>query len=66
MTMKVNDVVKKIPKAEEKQLTFCEEGGKPHYTVTRSSNGAFRLYECVNSGYKYLKSGKTPLFREVM
>ena len=64
--MKASDVVKKLPKAEERQMTYCAEGGKPEMVITRSSSGSYKLYRCVNGGYKYLKSGKTPLFKEVM
>ncbi len=65
--MKVNDIVKEIPTTEEQCMTYCEEGGKPKYKVTRIiSNGTFKLYKCVAAGYKFLKSrANDPFFKEV-
>ena len=65
--MKQNETTRKLPKKEERMLTYCAEGGAPLYVVTRHIiTGVFRLYKVAAGGYKFKKSrANDPLFPEV-
>ena len=65
--MKVNEILSEIPSTEYLCETYCAEGGKPLYKITRvKSNGTFKLYKCVAAGYKFLKSrANDPFYKEV-
>ena len=65
--MKQNEYTRKLPKKEEKKLTYYAEGGAPLYVITRHTvTGVYRLYGVAAGEYKYLKQrAGDPLFREV-
>lgn len=65
--MKESYVVKAIPKSEEQQMTYSENG-KPKYKVTRViKSEAYKLYQCLENGFLPLKTRRNdPLFPEVM
>lgn len=65
--MRVNDTMKQLPKNEERQLTYCIEGGRPLWIITKAPGKVgYKLYKCVEGGYQFLKSSREPLFKEVM
>lgn len=66
--MKINDVVKRIPKEEEWQLTYRNGTGKLLWIITKAPGrvASYKLYKVVAGGYKLTKTSREPLFREVM
>ena len=65
--MRINEIIKNFPKAEEVSLTYNAPGGIPLYVITKhTGNGSYKLYGVEPDGYRFLKSRKSdPLFKEV-
>lgn len=66
--MKINDVVKNIPKTEEQLVSYCsEEGGPPVYKITYiERTDTYKLYKILSNGFQYIKSRtNNPYFPEV-
>lgn len=66
--MSVNEIVKKLPKAEEICVQYFLPGQIPKYIITKNTkNGSYKLYGVEPDGYRFLKSrAKDPLFKEVL